>query len=496
MKKILIILAFTVNIGLTVFGFATLLDSPYTGIRMTVCGDHACIKSVDKGSPADGKIIEGDRLISIEDMVIPHLAFNEDPNYIRSRKDHLIFWEAQRRLSESVIKDKSATFLLERERSLFAVSLTPGSFPLISVLARIIPLYLVGWTFVGVAYLVLKKKHHEIAVVNFLISIFASMSFLSFAPYQFRDLYFSAPAFKLLSAANDIGSQAFSCAALHMVLIFPRRKKVVIVNPWILRLPYVYLLVIFVAHVSAVFDNVQLTTYGVMNVCLLSCFARFLYDYSVEENMLYKKQIQWVIFGMVAGITFWLTMTSIPIMLGLPFISKEISVLPTVIHPLFFAVAVMKYRLMDIESIFDVAVVYGFTIAILAGVETAFLSFASPYLLTAGKGLPAFSVVAVLLIVFIYVPIRNTVKSLVERLFKRGKYDPEKELQQFMVRLGLCDERSALEKFTAFVKGLLRPSGVFVMKIEDKSVLLLHVDNEHARQVGEKSVPNAGEVWG
>jgi signal transduction histidine kinase len=188
-------------------------------------------------------------------------------------------------------------------------------------------------------------------------------------------------------------------------------------------------------------------------------------------------------------------MTSLPIVFGIPYLAQEISILPTVIYPLSFAFAVTRYRLMEIDNILDTAVIYGFTILVLAGIETTFLSYASPYLLTAGKGLPALSVLAVLLIVFIYVPIRNVVKGLVERLFKRGKYDPEKELQQFMVRLGLCDERSALEKFTAFVKDLLRPSGIVVLKIGDRTASILHASNDLSRQEGEKIVSRTGKVW-
>lgn len=59
----------------------------------------------------------------------------------------------------------------------------------------------------------------------------------------------------------------------------------------------------------------------------------------------------------------------------------------------------------------------------------------------------------------------------------------------------MCDERSALEKFSSFVKSLLRPSGVFVIKIGDRTATLLHANYEHARQEGDKLTSRAGEVW-
>lgn len=74
-KKILIPLAFALNTGLTVFGFAALLDSPYTGIRTSVCGDIACV-NVDKGSTAFGKVGAGDRLVDVAGLNVSSLAFN------------------------------------------------------------------------------------------------------------------------------------------------------------------------------------------------------------------------------------------------------------------------------------------------------------------------------------------------------------------------------------------------------------------------------------
>ncbi len=63
--KLVIFVSLAFNIILTIGGLNPLLKSPYTGIRMTVCGDTGCVESVDKGSPAYGKIKPGDRLIDV-----------------------------------------------------------------------------------------------------------------------------------------------------------------------------------------------------------------------------------------------------------------------------------------------------------------------------------------------------------------------------------------------------------------------------------------------
>lgn len=422
LKKGMIAVFFGINIFLTIFGFASLYGTPYTGLRLAVCGEAACVKSVDEGSPAYKKINPGDRIIDVGGKAISHLAFHRDPSYLRSRKDLSIFWEAQGKLTELVVIGNPATLLVERAGSRVGVSLTPVAFPLYRAFARTTPLYLVGWTFIVVAYLVLRKNDHEIAVVNYFIGSLVCASFVCLASFAFRDMALPLVSFQTLIFIGQTGSRGFSCAAVYLMLIFPRRKKALLDHPWLIMVPPALFIAVSILHLTRFFDSTYLTTYIFKNICLVLFFGKLLHDFLTEKNLLYKRQIQWVVFGMMAGITAWLGMTSLPIVFNAPFVSEELSVLPTVLYPLSFAFAVMKYRLMDIETIFDTAVVYGGTIIILEAIELAVLGTMSKYI-SAAHRTPYLTLVGVLIIVFLYVPLRNKVRVLVNRLFKRGKYD-------------------------------------------------------------------------
>ncbi len=493
--KIPIALAFAANIGLTLYGFAVLLGSPYTGIRLDVCGDSACVGRVDRESPVYQKIEPGDRLSEIDGLITPYFNFSSDPDLIASRSDQRTFWQFQRKIETVVVKDRPATYRFSRNGLPMEFSISPVSFPFKRAMARTLPQYVVGWTFLAVAYLVLRKKRNEISIANFIIGAFACAAFITLAPYSARDMSLPNGPFKILSVMNYIASQTFCYSLLHIVLVFPRKKAFLERHPRAISIPYILLGLVMTAHFAGLFENTHLTTYMSMNVCLLATLGMFVIDFFRERHPVYRRQIQWVVIGSLAGISSWLLMTSLPVVFGFPHLSQEISILPTVIYPLSFAFAVTRYRLMEIDNILDTAVVYGFTIFILAGIETAFLSIASPYVLATGKGLPYFSVIAVLLIVFIYVPVRNLIKGLVERMFRRGRYDPEREIQQLMVRLGLCDERSALEKFSAFVKDLLRPSGIIILKIGGNEAHVLHSEGGRALGEGRVTLSGAGSVW-
>lgn len=425
-KKILIILAFTLNIGLTLFGFATLLESPYTGIRMSVCGDHACVKSVDKGSPAYGKMQPGARVIDVSGLNISYLVFNEDPDYVRLERDFYKFWESEYKLNESVIKGRPVEISIEQEGRVSTVSLIPVQFPFYRALLRTAPIYIVGWTFLVVPYLIYRKKANETSKIFLLMGVFLCASWTGGIPFTVRDIAFDYVTFRILNRIDFISALLLVCAFVHLALIFPKRILSFNLHFWIIKGMYALALLLILLRFMNLIDNTYLTTYIPYSFCLIGVAVIYLVDYFTGMNATIRRQSKWVMFGTTMSLVCYAGLSSIPLLFGGSFVSVEVSGLAAVFVPVGFAFAITKYKLMEIDNIIDTAVVYGFTIVILAGVETTFLSFASPYLITAGKGLPAFSVVAVLLIVFIYVPIRNVVKGLVERLFKRGKYDPEK----------------------------------------------------------------------
>jgi signal transduction histidine kinase len=495
-KKFLIPLAFALNIWLTVFGFAALLDSPYTGIRMSVCGDHACVKSVDKGSPADGKVEAGDRVIDVNNLNISYHVFSVEVDYIKSERDVELFWDSEKKLNETVSVDRPLYLLVGRDGERFTVSLTPAHFPFLKVLKRLLLIDFSGWLLLVVAYLVYRKKANETSLVFLFLGIAICTSFAAAMPPNARDLVYPYAAFRAGVGIDFLSALAISFLFAHFSLVFPSRGKVLIRHRWIVKGLYMMFFLLLAVRDLKVFDNTYITTYIPLTVSFVFAFLTFIRSFITEKSAMARKQIGWVILGTAIGLLSYVGLSSLPLLFGVSFISVEISALPVVLIPISIAFAITKYKLMEIDNIIDTAVVYGFTILVLAGAETAFLSFASPYVLAGGKGLPFFSVIAVLLIVFIYVPIRNFVKGIVERLFKRGKYDPEKELQKFTVSLGLCDERSALEKFTAFVTGLLKPSGIVVLRTGEKTASILHASSEPARREGEKILPQAELAWG
>jgi hypothetical protein len=106
--------------------------------------------------------------------------------------------------------------------------------------------------------------------------------------------------------------------------------------------------------------------------------------------------------------------------------------------PLAVGVAILKYRLYDIDRIINRTLVYGALTAILAGVYFAGVTAAQAILqtLTGQTELPQLAIVASTLVIAALInPLRRRVQAFVDRRFYRSKYDARKTLETFSVKL-------------------------------------------------------------
>jgi signal transduction histidine kinase len=481
--RFLIFFAIGLNLLLTVSGFLLLYTSPYTGLRALPCKERVCIRSVDGGSPAAAAGIRpGDILLSINDVPVHPAAFIEDPDFLTTNEEAVIFWETLKTLGENQ-SARTLSLTVERNGSEIVVDFPVTGFPLLQLVQRSALYYLTGWSFLIISFLVLRKKRQEAAIANFIIGTCVCVGTATSVTYVIRDLMMSHASVFIMRFFNSLAIWPGSFALIHLILVFPRKKKLVLKYPWITRVIYIPAFLLPLLILAEQWAVLSYTVYLVQ----VTCFAVFIgvlwRDYFREDSPVIKRQLQWVLYGFSIGLLAVMSLYLQLLIFGKLLLPVEMFLLAITI-PISLAIAITRHGLMEIESIFDYTVIYGTTVLVLVGLEMTFFYFISPSFADMHQS-RFFVPSGVLIIVIFYIPIRNTIRRFVEKLFKRGDYKSEDELHKFLERLLLNDSSALLEKFSSFIKGLMGPSGIHIVNIRGRESAAVFDEGERGKKTAD-----------
>jgi hypothetical protein len=166
-----------------------------------------------------------------------------------------------------------------------------------------------------------------------------------------------------------------------------------------------------------------------------------------------RQQIKWFALAATFAAVGWvvLTFTYETELIGAAQLLQLLSLLSI---PLAVGIAVLKYRLYDIDLVINRTLVYGSLTAILA-----LIYFGSVVLLrgllfsVTGQSSQLTVVVSTLLIAALFNPLRRRIQSFIDRCFYRRKYDAAKTLAAFSAKLR---DETDLEQLTDELLAVLR----------------------------------------
>jgi hypothetical protein len=200
------------------------------------------------------------------------------------------------------------------------------------------------------------------------------------------------------------------------------------------------------------------------------------YRYRRVSTPMERQQTKWIVFGVaVALLGFLLLAYLLPAFLEL-FISLQsldlllVDVLVTSIYlvllpiPLSFAVAILRYRLWDVDVLINKALVYSLLTGTLVAVYTGCIIGLQALL----RGLfnqtsEIAIVVSTLLIAALFQPLRKRIQAIIDRRFYRRKYDAARTLTAFSATLRNEVDLSQLsEQLVAVVQETMQPTYVWL----------------------------------
>ena len=118
-------------------------------------------------------------------------------------------------------------------------------------------------------------------------------------------------------------------------------------------------------------------------------------------------------------------------------IGHPLLIIAALLEPICIGIAVLRYRLWDIDVLINKALVYGsltaLLVALYAGLIIGLESLGR--LFTAQASQPVVLVISTLAIAALFQPVRHRIQSTIDRRFYRQKYDAEKTLAAFSATL-------------------------------------------------------------
>ena len=171
-----------------------------------------------------------------------------------------------------------------------------------------------------------------------------------------------------------------------------------------------------------------------------------IYRYRRVSTPVERQQTKWVVFGVTLVICTFLVWL-VPQIILFSSLSQPGSLYDLIGHPLFaiaalftpicICIAVLRYRLWDIDVLINKVLVYGGLSALLgalyAGLIIGLESLAG--LFTAQAAQPVVLVISTLAIAALFQPVRKRIQNLIDRRFYRRKYDAEQALAAFSATL-------------------------------------------------------------
>ena len=132
--------------------------------------------------------------------------------------------------------------------------------------------------------------------------------------------------------------------------------------------------------------------------------------------------------------------------------------------PVATAIAILKYRLYDIDRIINRTLVYGALTVTLVGVYVgSVLSIQYAFRGLTGSRSQLAIVASTLLIAALFNPLRRRIQSVIDRRFYRRKYDARKTLEAFSTKLKNETDLEALNiDLLGVVKETMQPAHVSV----------------------------------
>ncbi len=220
---------------------------------------------------------------------------------------------------------------------------------------------------------------------------------------------------------------------------------------------------------------------------VISIMVTQIYRYIRVSNLVQRQQSKWVIFAisitLLVEVGFSIPLLFFPLLNQSDslywLVTNTISSFALLLIPLSLGIAILRYRLWDIDNLINRTLVYG-TLTVLLTLVYLGLIFALQYLLRGFISQPSDVVIVVstLAIAALFQPLRRGIQGIIDRRFYRRKYDAVKTLEAFSATLrNEVDLNQLSEHLLEVVQETMQPAHVSLWLRKPTRVEKFHTES-------------------
>jgi len=230
-------------------------------------------------------------------------------------------------------------------------------------------------------------------------------------------------------------------------------------------------------YASVVTEGMMFVATGALSLVLVvallagvgAAFFAQIYRYVRVSDTIQRQQTKWVVLGlalMIAVLFLWTFAFELfpplpgPTRLYVNIFGGAIIYIMLLLYVLFFAIAILRYRLWDVDVLINRTLVYVALTASLALVYLAVvIGIQSVFRGITGQESDLAMVVSTLIIAVLFVPLRRRIQAVIDRRFYRKRYDAERTLAAFSTAArDEVDMARLSQALIAMVEDTMQPS--------------------------------------